>query len=240
MYYFRCIIPNDRKICLYDTTTNTTTTTNIIVNNDNDDDYGEHTIIKYQDKDNDIHAITLYDLGLRHNFTYTKRLVFLQESHYRNCYLNSLNEDCCDSDLISLDGIDDVLSNGLISNDIIIKYIDDVVNFGLFADGDFVSGLILGEYVGLLVPFSSHDKPSGYGMNYPCGDDSYEINAYDFGNVIRFINHSTTPNCDFRKVFYEGLVHIVCTTISDIKKGDQMTVNYGKSYWLARNEEDRK
>jgi len=233
MYFFRCIIPNDRKICLYNNITTTNTSTDDII----DDDYGEHTIIKYQDKHNDIQNITLYDLGVRHNFTYTKRLVFLQESHYRNCYLNSLNEDCCDCDLLTLQGIENVLSNGLISNSVIIKYIDDIINYGLFADDEFTSGIILGEYVGLLVPFSAHDKPSGYGMNYPCGDDSYEINAYDFGNVIRFINHSTTPNCDFRKVFYEGLVHIVCTTISDIKKGEQMTVNYGASYWLARHDD---
>jgi hypothetical protein len=60
------------------------------------------------------------------------------------------------------------------------------------------------------------------------------VNAFDFGNVIRFINHSIIPNADFRKVFFEGLVHVVCSTIKEIKKGEQITVNYGASYWIAR------
>jgi len=60
------------------------------------------------------------------------------------------------------------------------------------------------------------------------------VNAFDYGNAIRFVNHSQSPNADFRKVFFEGLVHVVCTTITKVKKGEQLTVNYGKSYWLAR------
>ena len=182
MYSFRCIIPNDRKLCLfkYQVNDNNNDNNNNNNNNDNDnddddDDLGEKTTIKYQDKDSDcIVNITLSELGVRNNFTYTKRLVFLQESHYRNCFLNSLSEDCCDCDLITLKGIDHTLSKGCLSDGLIVKHIDDVLNFGLFADFDYDVNVILGEYVGLLVPFSSHDKPTGYGMNYPCGDDSYE------------------------------------------------------------------
>ena len=192
-YYFRCIIPNDRKLCHY-YNNNDNNNNNYIDNDDNDDDdndddddeYGERSLVKYQIDDDNISIITLHELGVLHKFTYINRLIFLQESHYRNCYLNSLSSDCCESDLddIDVDGIDEILSKGSISKDMYIKYIDNILNFGLFvaSDHDIKKGCILGEYVGLLVPFSSHDTPTGYGMNYPCGDDSYEINAYDYGN----------------------------------------------------------
>ena len=185
-YHFRCIIPNDRKLCHYTIDNSDINNSSINDNNENDDEYGEKTIVKYQNENNEIKEITLYELGVLHNFTYINRLIFLQESHYRNCYLNSLSSDCCESDLddIDINGIDEILSKGSISKDVFIKYIDNVLNFGLFVSSLIIKkGVILGEYVGLLVPFSSHDTPSGYGMNYPCGDDSYEINAFDYGII---------------------------------------------------------
>ena len=52
--------------------------------------------------------------------------------------------------------------------------------------------------------------------------DIHFTNGYIRTPLGGFINHSTTPNC---KTFYEGrLISII--TITDIKTGDEITLNY--------------
>ncbi len=68
----------------------------------------------------------------------------------------------------------------------------------------------------------------------PFGPDSGEIDAVEYGSVARFLNHSTRPNCVFKRVLLGGLIRVVCCTAQFVNEGEELTLNYGSSYWRAR------
>jgi SET domain-containing protein len=68
----------------------------------------------------------------------------------------------------------------------------------------------------------------------PFGPDSGEIDADECGSVARFINHSTSPNCTFKRVLLGGLMRVLCCTSRSVAEGEELTLNYGSSYWRRR------
>lgn len=151
-------------------------------------------------------------------FTYTATLVCLHESDLRNI------------ELFDLDVFDDAellgwklqLESGFVSDDVVVEYIGEHngidLGYGLFSSTTIIAGTFIGEYTGLLhstrryTPTTS--MASRYAANYPSCDGGFEVDASEFGNVIRFINHSSTPNAQFRSVLLDGLAHIVCVRIT--------------------------
>jgi hypothetical protein len=130
---------------------------------------------------------------------------------------------------------------------------------GLFAAEDLAMFEFLGEYTGVIkVGISEMDVFDPYGISYPSvyeGGDLY-VSASEYGNVIRCINHSTTPNARFVPMVHNGILRIFCVraaveelswglsrsahtclspqfVIQEIKRGDQIFVNYGPSYWKS-------
>eukprot|EP00607_Mallomonas_marina_P009278 CAMPEP_0182418730 /NCGR_PEP_ID=MMETSP1167-20130531/3103_1 /TAXON_ID=2988 /ORGANISM="Mallomonas Sp, Strain CCMP3275" /LENGTH=89 /DNA_ID=CAMNT_0024593075 /DNA_START=581 /DNA_END=850 /DNA_ORIENTATION=- len=80
------------------------------------------------------------------------------------------------------------------------------------------------------------DSTGAYSVYYPGGDSCLEINAASEGNVMRLVNHSITPNCSFVHILHDHLLHVICMTQREISAHEQLTVNYGESYWIARSE----
>ena len=70
----------------------------------------------------------------------------------------------------------------------------------------------------------------------PFGPDSGEIDAFEYGSVARLINHSTTPNCIFKRVLLGGLMRVLCCTSRCVIEGEELTLNYGSSYWRIRED----
>ena len=68
----------------------------------------------------------------------------------------------------------------------------------------------------------------------PFGPDSGEIDAVEYGSVARFMNHSTCPNCLFKRVLLGGMIRVLCCTAQFVNEGEELTLNYGSSYWRAR------
>jgi SET domain-containing protein len=68
----------------------------------------------------------------------------------------------------------------------------------------------------------------------PSGPDSAEIDAAEYGSVARFLNHSSCPNCVFERVLLGGLLRVICCTSRRVDAGEELTLNYGSSYWRAR------
>lgn len=72
--------------------------------------------------------------------------------------------------------------------------------------------VILGEYTGLLVNSS---EVGSYSMSYyvsTCNgfDQNWQIDAKEYGNYMRFINHSSVaPNVMFKNVFYCNMWHVL-------------------------------
>ncbi|ETK91530.1 hypothetical protein L917_04770 [Phytophthora nicotianae] len=107
---------------------------------------------------------------------------------------------------------------------------------GLFAAENLACNEFLGEYTGVIkVGVSEMNEFDPYGISYPSvyeGGDLY-VSASEYGNIIRCINHSATPNARFVPMVHNGILRIFCFVLQDIKQGDQIFVNYGPSYWKS-------
>ncbi|CAI5723836.1 unnamed protein product [Peronospora destructor] len=107
---------------------------------------------------------------------------------------------------------------------------------GLFAAEELECYEYLGEYAGVIkVDASKMNKFDPYGISYPSVYESGNlyVSASEYGNVIRCIDHSATPNARFVPMVYNGILRIFCFVIQDIKQSDQIFVNYGPSYWKS-------
>ncbi|RUP49043.1 hypothetical protein BC936DRAFT_143401 [Jimgerdemannia flammicorona] len=111
--------------------------------------------------------------------------------------------------------------------------------WGLFATEDVARGELVGEYVGEIITDGEverrgaiYDKGGGDGY-LNCIFDlnrDYAVDATRMGNKIRFINHDAlNPNCAPQVKMVNGEHRIGLYAIRDIKPGDELFFNYGKS-----------
>ena len=106
---------------------------------------------------------------------------------------------------------------------------------GLYARKDIPEGTKVIEYVGKKitkaqsdkradVQLDKHTKNSEVGSVYLFTlNKQYDIDGYVPWNPARLANHSCDPNCDTENV--KG--HIWIMSFKDIKKGDEITYDYG-------------
>ncbi|OQS05146.1 hypothetical protein THRCLA_20706 [Thraustotheca clavata] len=104
---------------------------------------------------------------------------------------------------------------------------------GLFATESIPKDILIGEYTGVV----QVDRGCGfdsYGLAYPSvyQEGNMVVSANEYGNAIRCVNHSFEKfNCRFISVLYQGRLHMICKTVKEVASGEQLLVNYGKSYW---------
>jgi hypothetical protein len=120
-----------------------------------------------------------------------------------------------------------------------IRWIDEEMGYGLFAEADFAKDTYVGEYAGV-VRLILRGKPdlNGYCLHYPSRFFSYDyfvIDALRAGNETRFMNHSDAPNVQCISLVDRDLCHVGFFTTRAIAKGEEITFNYGKDYWRKRN-----
>lgn len=110
--------------------------------------------------------------------------------------------------------------------------------YGLFATRDLPKGYYVGEYTGVVRPFSRwKDRKNCYCFEYktnPHNKTSYTIDAQDKGNLIRFINHSAHPNITPQLAYCNEIMHLIFITNQSIAKGAEFTYDYGPTYWSKR------
>lgn len=111
----------------------------------------------------------------------------------------------------------------------------EVHGTGIFAAKDIPKGTRIIEYVGEKMTKAQSDKIADRDFDANKADEKkgavylFELNKrYDIdGNVeyntARFINHSCEPNCETTI----ERDHIYITSIKDIKKGDELSYDYG-------------
>lgn len=112
------------------------------------------------------------------------------------------------------------------------------VGWGLFAEKDLGKEAFVGEYTGIVRKNDEHGTINNYLYGYPVLDDigrQYVVDAKVEGNLLRFINHSKTPNLKPLYAFLDGFYHVILLTIQPIKKGDQLSYDYGDLYWYVRS-----
>jgi len=122
--------------------------------------------------------------------------------------------------------------------DVYIRWIDDVLGYGLFADKDLHPGVFVGEYTGIVRRlYRRHPDPNAYCLHYPTKFWSwkyYAIDALHEGNLTRFINHSDDPNLQPLCTVQRGLLHQIFVTKRAVKADTQLTFDYGVDYWQKR------
>lgn len=119
-----------------------------------------------------------------------------------------------------------------------VRWVNPSVGHGLFAQELIRKGLYVGEYTGIVRQNNRRylEPLNNYCYEYPVADDigrSYVIDA-TAGCLTRFINHSKTPNLDPFHAYWEGFYHLIFIANKNIAPGEQLTFNYGETYWYIR------
>lgn len=101
---------------------------------------------------------------------------------------------------------------------------------GLFADQDINQGTIIGIYDGEEIDKAEQDKRQSAGNVYIMEVDGNFVDG-DTGGMMKFINHSFTPNCEAVLWSIKGKKYSAITTVKDIRRGEQLFYDYGNTYY---------
>jgi len=119
-----------------------------------------------------------------------------------------------------------------------IKWIDPIMEWGIFARENINAGVFVAEYTGCIKKYKrAIDDHNAYCFEYSIGGvkkTPFTIDAKEKGNLSRFINHSFSPNLLQVPAYLDGIMHVVFRSSRNIKKGEQLTYNYGSQYWKKR------
>ncbi|MBS4167603.1 SET domain-containing protein-lysine N-methyltransferase [Parachlamydia sp. AcF125] len=121
---------------------------------------------------------------------------------------------------------------------LIIKWVDARIGYGVYTTQALPDQTVLGEYTGMIRTLCrKQPNPNGYCVHYPTRFFSWNytvIDASKGGNLLRFVNHSDTPNLTPLWVMDRRLLHLVFLTQTSILPNTQLTINYGEDYWDNR------
>jgi hypothetical protein len=121
--------------------------------------------------------------------------------------------------------------------DVIIRYIDPIFGWGVFANRDFRKMEFIAEYSGLIRKARRSDRTNAYCFEYTLANGvktPYTIDAQDRGGIGSLINHSTSPNLQSSLATVGFISHVILITNLPIKKGEQLSYDYGPDYWSKR------
>lgn len=232
VYSVRCIIPQERFLQVADKLP-------LVVDNSCDDDnhIANNGTIAYYDSTGTKTVLSFDTIGSMFNFEYIHRLVFLHEKEFRDSIYQTVET------LSFGHGWAKEMSKKVLQNvtnpNISLRYVGILDGFdvghGVFAEVFIPAGSYIGEYVGLVSSISETTvREDHYNFQYPCCDGGLEINGREYGNLMRFINHSAQPNSEFRAVNVDDIMHVVCVTAVDLPPSAQLTVDYGGAFWMRQ------
>ncbi len=115
-----------------------------------------------------------------------------------------------------------------------IRFIDEDVGFGVFADKKIPPCSYVGEYTGIVQerkPKQLEDKRHCLRYTTWEGKKNFTIDAEHKGNFTRFINHSEKPNLGVQSIYWRGIPRMIFVALKEIKEGGQLTFDYGPLFW---------
>jgi len=116
-----------------------------------------------------------------------------------------------------------------------VRYVDDEIGYGVFAEQKIPPCSFVGEYVGIVKPRSVKMlKNKVYCVRYTNwqeGKKQFVIDAESHGNYTRFINHSLDANLALQSVYWRGLPRMVFVSLKEIHEGEQISFDYGDDFW---------
>ena len=120
-----------------------------------------------------------------------------------------------------------------------LKWISNVVGYGVFAEDSIKKGDLIGEYSGVLREVQKTSDNLDYAWYYSLdglNEKKLVVDGKNEGNELRFINHANNPNTVRIDVLgKDGIFHVVYVASRDIKKDEQLTVSYGEGYFTSRD-----
>lgn len=116
-----------------------------------------------------------------------------------------------------------------------LRWIDETLGFGIFAQQRIQSCTFIAEYTGVVKDLGKRTtKDNYYCVRYTSWGIKRRkliVDAQNCGNFTRFINHSETPNLGLQSIYWNGLPRMVLVSLQEIKKGTQLTFDYGSLFW---------
>ena len=101
---------------------------------------------------------------------------------------------------------------------------------GLYATKDIKEGIRIINYIGKIITKKQTEESEKFNNAKPIYlfnlNKRYDLDGDVSWNTARLINHSCSNNCDYNG---NGL-KLWVTTIKDIKKGEELTADYGFGY----------
>ncbi|MCC6199021.1 SET domain-containing protein [Candidatus Nomurabacteria bacterium] len=98
---------------------------------------------------------------------------------------------------------------------------------GIFTMAPIEKGTYIIDYVGKLLTADEADAKGGqylFEIN-----SKWTIDGSARSNLARYINHSCRPNCESDT--FDRSKRITITAIKNIPAGEELTYDYGKSFW---------
>ncbi|MCH1430706.1 MAG: SET domain-containing protein-lysine N-methyltransferase [Chlamydiales bacterium] len=113
-----------------------------------------------------------------------------------------------------------------------VKWVNDKVGYGLFAKQNIPKSYLLGEYAGIAryTSFIPSSNPFLFSYSFPEFRKTC-VDAKSFANPLRFVNHSYQSNVKCVKLFFENILHIFVLSQDEIKKDEQLLMDYGPYFW---------
>lgn len=134
---------------------------------------------------------------------------------------------------------DEYVAEGYVAP-IYIKWVNDKIGYGCFANVDIPEGNLISEYVGEIIP-KNKIASKIWSWKYPSmGEFSSKfpkkisLNCFRYANETRFVNHGSDPNCKTLFIYTDGAWRLLYVAKRFIKKDEEILVNYGKIYWRKR------
>lgn len=122
--------------------------------------------------------------------------------------------------------------------DVSIRWVDETIGYGLFAEKEIFVGDFIGEYTGVVrkrnLIFKNFNE---YCFAYPGSIFNlrkHMIDAQTKGNELRYANHGESPNAESMGVVFDNIFHIILRAITDIPASAEITYNYWGSFWFNR------
>lgn len=122
-------------------------------------------------------------------------------------------------------------------SDVILRWIDASLGWGVFAARSFRAKEFVAEYTGVLRKWKKSDAKNGYCFEYVYESGrptSFVIDAREKAGIARYINHSETGNLEPKLATFGWLTHVILVTKRPIEKGEQLSYHYGPAYWAKR------
>lgn len=184
--------------------------------------------------------LTTSELERRFQIAYVPQIAFAKLSYYRKLARTTakfLRKGYLEEEQLWLGAYfkDEVLRAPL--PPVRLRWIDESLGWGVFAERDLEPLDYIGEYAGLVRPKKRSDGKNSYcfEMSIAPGEKTkYTIDALNQGSITRFINHSQTPNLKSALATVRDLPHVVLFVAKFIPKGEQLCYDYGPDYWKKR------